>query len=344
LAVLVISGASLPHYRFSPEVNWELKANDPPYDSLGELLNEFLLGGYDGDQSCLEVSIPNIAEVDLSSQVSGSVARPGVMLPPGLDKTPLSLGILVNHQGAVVKRIVLRGDQLTWSQSESSLIPKHQLGIGNVEIPTGAALKCIAVYNGIAQHEAWIGDPGAFPNWKRTAYELADPGCAILRDLLFEEKKPRRKEGGDFEEGVASLLWMLGFGVLHLRSPRMLDNPDLLLTTPHGRLVLVECTVGVIDKDYKLAKLHARARSLRSQLEKAGQGHIDLVPVLVTSLPTASVVDIDKAARFGIGVLTQEGLKSAFDRSIVPQDPDALVTEQQQLLIASRLPSDRGSS
>jgi len=336
LAVLIVSGAALPHHRFSLELNWELKASDPPYDSLGELLNEFMLGGYDGDLSCIEVSIPNFAEVDLKSQVSGSVAKPGVMLPPGLDRTPLSLGILLYHQGAAVKRVVLRGDQLTWSQREGPPTPKHQLGIGTVEIPVGAALKCIAVYNGIAQHEGWIGDPDAFPNWRRTVYERADSGCEVMRDFLFEDKKARRKEGGDFEEGVASLMWILGFGVLHLRSPRMHDNPDLLLTTPHGRLVLVECTTGIIDNDDKLAKLHARARSLKSQLEKAGQGYIELVPVLVTALPTASVVDIDKAARFGIVVVTQEGLRSAFERSIVPVDPDALVTEQQQLLLATR--------
>jgi hypothetical protein len=334
LAILTMVGAQLPHPRFSSELDWSLKANNPPYGTLGELLMEFRLGGYGGDFACLEVSMPNIAEVDLGSHVSGQTAEPGVILPLGVDKTPVSLGVVVRHQGATVERLVLQGAQLTWSEREIPTMPMHQHGRGSIQIPTGAVIQCFAVYNGIAQHEAWIGDPGSFPNWKRTTYEWADPGCEVLKDLLFEKIKKRKKEGGDFEVGVASLLWMLGFGVLQIRSPRLLDNPDLLMTTPGGRIVLVECTTGVIDKEDKLAKLHDRARSLKGQLEKAGSGHIELLPVLVTSLPAASVVDIEKATKFGIQVLTKEGLQSALDRSIIPQDPDALFKEQEQVLLA----------
>mgnify|MGYP006891164688 CR=1 FL=1 len=107
-------------------------------------------------------------------------------------------------------------------------------------------------------------------------------------------------------------------------------------------MALVECTTDVIDKDDKLAKLHARARSMKDQLEKSGSGHVELLPVLVTSLPTAAVIDIEKATKFGILVLTKEGLQSALDRSIIPQDPDLLFQEQVQALIASLSNLDDG--
>lgn len=331
MAVLTLTGAEFKKSRFSNELDWELKANDPPYDNLRELLIEFRLNRYSGDFSCIEIPVHHLAEVDLGSKVSGKVAEPGVMLSLGVDRTHLSLGVIVHHQGTVVERLVLSGGQLTWTERDTPAMPMHQYGRAEVAIPAGAALKCFAAYKGLVQNEGWIGDPGTWPNLRRTAYEWADNGCEALRDFLFADGKPR-KDSRDFEVGVASLLWMLGFGILQLRTGRLQDNPDLLLTTPQGRMALIECTTDVIDKEDKLAKLHARTKSMREQLQKSDLGHVDLLPVLVTALPTAAVMDIEKATKFGILVLTKEGLQSALNRSIIPQDADALFLEQIQLL------------
>lgn len=343
LIVLTLTGAQIPRSRFSMDLDWSLKANNPPYDSLGELLFEFRLGGYNGDFACLEIPVAHIVEVDFRSQVSGQLAEPGVILPPGIDNNFISLGIVVHHQGVALQRLVLFGDQITWSERENASLSADQYGHGEVEIPSGAAIKCFAAYKGIVQHEGWIGDPGSFPNWRRTAYEWADQGCEALHAFLFGENKGR-KDARDFEVGVASLLWMLGFGVLQLRTGRLQDNPDLFLTTSGGRMALVECTTDVIDKEGKLAKLHVRARSMKDQLEKSGSGHVELLPVLVTALPKAAVIDIEKATKFGILVVTKEGLQSALERTIIPQDPDVLFQEQVQALLVRQSHLDDGKT
>lgn len=330
-ALLTLTGAALPKPRFSADLDWNLKANNPPYDSLNELLGEFRLAGYQGDFSCIEIPVTHIVEVDLASPVSGCIAQPGVLLPPSADRSLCSLGLAVYHRGQTIDRRVLSANQMVWEEHERSSPTHHWTGRGRLEIPAGASIKCFAAYGGVGQHEGWIGDPGLFPNWKRTSYECADRGCEVLRDFLFEERRSR-KDSRDFEVGVSSLLWMMGFGVLPLRTGRMQDNPDLLLSTPGGRIVLVECTTDVIDKDDKLAKLHARARSMAEQLEKTGSGHVELLPVLVTSLQSSAVMDIEKAAKFGIAVMVKEDLQSALDRSIFPQDPDSLFQEQVQIL------------
>lgn len=335
MSLLTLTGAQLAKPRFSNELDWELKANNPPYDSLRELLVEFRLGGYGGDFSCIEVPIQHFAEVDLGSKVSGNLAEPGVILSLGVDRAHLGLGVIVHHQGSAIERRVLSGEQLTWTERETASMPMHQYGCGKLRIPASAALKCFAAYKGLVQHEGWIGDPGTWPNLRRTAYEWADNGCEVLMDFLFAEGKPRR-DSRDFEVGVASLLWILGFGILQLRTGRLQDNPDLLLTTPNGRMALVECTTDVIDKEDKLAKLLARTKSMKAQLQKSDLGHVDLLPVLVTALPIAAVMDLEKATKFGILVLTKEGLQSALTRSILPQDADALFQEQVQALQAAR--------
>jgi len=333
LAVLTLTGAPIRKPRFSMDLDWELKANNPPYDSLTELLSEFRLAGYSGDFSCVEIPAAHVAEVDLQSRVSGDTAKPGVILPPGADRQFLSLGVIIYDQGVGVERRLISADQLEWTPWEVANLPKHQHGVATLRIPVGATLKCFAVYKGIVQHTTWIGDPSLFPNWRRTAYDWADPQFEVLRDCLFEEKR-ERKESQDFEVGVASLLWMLGFGPLQLRTPRLKDNPDILVTTPGGRMAVVECTTDVIDKDDKLSKLHSRAQSIKGQVERSGARYIELMPILITALPTSAVMDIEKASRFGILVLTQDDLKSALDRSIFPQDADALFQEQLQLLEA----------
>lgn len=333
LAVLTLTGAPLLKPRFSLDLDWDLKANNPPYDSLGELLAEYRLAGYTGDFSCIEIPVAHVAWIDLESKVTGEIARPGVFLSPKADRQFLSLGIIVYDKGKALERLMLPADQLQWTLQEGSTPSEHPRGEALLMVPVGATMKCFAVYKGIVQHLSWIGDPGLFPNWRRTAYDWVDPQCEVLIDCLFDEKK-RRKESQDFEIGVASLFWMLGFGPLHLLTPRLKDNPDLLVATPGGRMALVECTTDVIDKENKLSKLHSRAQSIKSRLENSGARYLELLPILITALPTKSVIDIEKASRFGILVLTQDDLRAAVGRSVFPQDPDALFQEQFQVLEA----------
>jgi hypothetical protein len=75
---------------------------------------------------------------------------------------------------------------------------------------------------------------------------------------------------------------------------------------------------------------------MKERFSKSGSSHVDLLPVLVTALPTAAVMDIEKASKFGILVLTKEGLQSGLDRCIFPQDPDAFFQEQLQVLRAQQ--------
>lgn len=329
MSLLTLTGAPHARERYSLDQDWGLKSNDPPFNGVDELLIAYRLGRYNGELAFMEIPAVHVATLDGNSPVSGEVAEPSVFLPRELEASSLSLGVMVHKEGRVIERRILLGSELKWHEIEDP--PNHQYGRGLVRIPLGASIKCFVSYRGVAQHEGWIGDPGSFPNWRRTAYEWADPGCEVLRDFLFEEKKAR-KESRDFEVGVASLFWMLGFGVLQLRTKRLEENPDLLITTPFGRMALVECTTGVIDTDDKLAKLLSRSKTMKNKLASTGSAHVDLLPVLVTALPFAEVMDFDKATKFGIFVMTKEALLAALERCAFPQDADTTFLDQIQAL------------
>ncbi len=121
---------------------------------------------------------------------------------------------------------------------------------------------------------------------------------------------------------------MLGFSVDPLFGKPLEDGPDLIATTREGHIALVECTTsGVIDKDGKLGKLIDRANMVRSRLRKAAYAHLRVLPILVTPQPRDAVADKKYAKDLGVVILTREDLEAAIEKTIVPQDPDALFSQ-----------------
>lgn len=328
LAVLMISGAQRHSYVQQPQLDWGLKAASLPFESFGELLAEYSLGSYKGDFAHLEVVATTVAEVDFSSQVQGTTAKPAVFLASALNQSDCHLGYRVLLHGRVMERGTISGNDMTWEPSEH-----YVKGVGTLSIPAGAALQCFAAYNGIAHHQGWIADPTLSQNPRRAALEEFDDKLTVLRDFLLEELKPRR-EARNFEIGVTWLLWMLGFNAVHVgAAPRLSDAADLLATTPRGHMLLVECTTGQLKADSKLAKLVERAHTIRRRLDASGNHHIRLLPVIATSLSREEVkADLDQAQQLGVIVATKEDLQSGLNRTLVLQDPDLLYSEAEESL------------
>lgn len=328
LEVLMISGAQRHGYIQQPQFDWELKAAALPFDSLGELLTAYSLGPYKGDFAHLEVIATNVAEMDFNSQVQGTVANPAIFLANALNRQECHLGYRVQLHGQVKDRGTISGKDMAWEPGEH-----FWRGVGTLDIPSGAVLQCFAVYSGAAQHQSWLGDPSLSQNPRRAALEELDDKLTVLRDFLFEESKPRR-EARDFEIGVTWLLWMLGFNVVHVgAAPRLSDATDLLATTPKGHMLLVECTIGHLKAESKLAKLVERAQTIRKRLDASGNHHIRLLPVIATALGREEVkADLDQAQQLGVVVATREDIQSGVNRTIVVQDPDIFYVQAEESL------------
>jgi hypothetical protein len=98
---MLTTGARLTEYVRQPQFDWEVKAAATPYDSIAELLLEYRLGTLRGDAANLEVVAFNVAAVDLSSTISGTKARPAVLLADGLSPDKVTLGYRMFSQGRV---------------------------------------------------------------------------------------------------------------------------------------------------------------------------------------------------------------------------------------------------
>lgn len=320
LPVLTLSGIQRHGLIRLPELDWELAAGATPYESLGELLFEFSLGGYQGDFALVEVAAHTVALVDFNSKVVGETAEPAMLLASSADTKEARLSYRVLLHGKVIERGSLAGIELKWTPQDGRL-----RGVGKVRIPSGAALQCFAIYAGHAHHKGWIADPTLSQNPRRAAFEEFDPNQAVLRDFLFEAQRTRNA-ARDFEVGIAWLLWMLGFSVAHAgATPRTSEAADIMATTPLGHTAIVECTTGHLKSEFKLSKLVERVQTIRRRLDESGNSHLRVLPVIVTALSKEEVrADLDQARTLGVVVATREDLLSALDQTIMLRNAEDL--------------------
>lgn len=320
LSVLSISGARKYTFIDQRKFDWELKAATTPFDSLDELLSLLVLGGGRNDSANIEVVAYHVAAINFQSIVSGVEARPSVFLAKSLDSSKCQIGYRVFMHGKVVKRGAVQGGELTWTEQD-----QFNQGVGRVEIPQGAVLHCVASYDGFAQHQGWVADPAHSQNSRRVSLEAFDDRLEVLRDYLFEEQKPR-KNSRDFEFGVAWLMWMLGFNVNQIGGTgRSSDAPDILATSPQGNVLVVECTTGLLKAENKLANLIDRTEAVKKRLASSGNGHLKLLPVIVTAKTKDEVkADLEQAQKLGILVVTQESLNELMQQTISAPDSEAI--------------------
>jgi hypothetical protein len=162
----------------------------------------------------------------------------------------------------------------------------------------------------------WLTDPAKARNYRFLAVEHFDADLQKIREAVLKSTDARK-----FEQGVASLLFILGF------SPSVqieTDSPDLIVSTPGGRLIIVECTTRIADVALKVGKLVDRRGSLEKALaESAHPGSVRAA--LVCRLPRDQIAAEDayiKAQK--VLLLSSDDLISSLNRVRHTVDLDQL--------------------
>lgn len=321
LALLSIGGGHVADLLPQPESDWLLKAADAPYDSVQELAIDYGLGTLRGDRALLEVVARTAIEVLAEASVTGTRASVGIWMASALDRAHAKLGFRVIHQGRVVQRGAIRGTNLSWSDRGIAVV-----GTGEIEVPAGSVIQCIASYAGEAHHVQWRADPATFLNPRAAILSLVDPSNSLIHAYLRPETPPRGKAADDFESAIGWLLWTLGFSVASFGThPKTRDTFDVVATTPRGDFVVVECTLGLLRADGKLPKLLARAIHVRDSLAASNMKHLRVLPVIVTAMTSDQVAaDAGPAADLGVLVITREDLDEIQNELVRFPDTDSL--------------------
>lgn len=293
------------------QLNWELKAADKPYENLDELLGSLgLPTAARMDSTALEIVANSIALIHVDSIIESGKALLKCVVAEGLHIEKLKLGYKIFERD-YVKRGHIAGSDFRWK-------PDGDIQTGEFELPVGesSVLQMFASYEGHALHQLWITDPNKHLNARYASYAVFDPDLKVLRDFLSAVTK---KPGEDFEQGIATLLTMLGFSVSQYgTSPKLQNGPDIIAVTSLNNIAVIECTTKHLSNNDKISKLVLRTNQLKESLEKSGHAHLAIQPVIVTALPRSDVsADLQEAGRHGVAVITKEDI----DLSLETQAP-----------------------
>lgn len=202
---------------------------------------------------------------------------------------------------------------IVWSEP----VENRRVGKLDVLLPSSDSVLTMLSLGTETVRRQWIIDPRKARNQRYIAINQFDSDLRKIRAALFDEQ-----DGRKFEKAVAVLLHMMGFSAA---LPIETDSPDLVVSTPGGQAVIIECTLRVADFGSKSGKLVER-RALLAKALSAANLPGTVVGALVCRLRREEIGASDREVRErGILLLTAEDIESSLLRSRFVHDPDALV-------------------
>lgn len=233
---------------------------------------------------------------------------------PQFDVTRIGLSICAVPGNALDSRRQV-ADEIKWSDvRDGRLEGRVQIHLKQVD----SVLVMLMIGTSTVRRQ-WFLDPDKARNNRHLAINHFDKDLKRVRHAVLDSL-----DSNKFEQGVASLFFLMGFNpVMTLET----DAPDLIITTPGGKLAIVECTTRIADFASKMGKLVDRRGSLSKSL--MASGHSSLVSaILVCRLPRDQIAaQADELRMHNIILISGEELAARLDRVRVPNDPDRMLDE-----------------
>lgn len=311
----------------SRALDWELKAAETPFDNLDELLSQCNLPTQMqmGSSTTLEIVAKSPVTISGASTITGNDAVIECRLATALDIGKLRLGYKVLHKDSVERESV-SGSAFDWRQEGDIKVGTYRMSVADASL-----LQVFVSYAGVSHHQWWVTDPQKRLNPRYAIHQIFDEDLGVLRKMLF---KPESDKSQMFESAVSTLLSLLGFSVSNYgRAPKLQDGPDIIAVAPSGHVGVVECTVGLLDRNDKLAKLVQRSMLIREKLDHAGYGFLQLQSVIVTPLSREEVVaNLETAGKHEIAVVCKENLEEMLNQVSLPLNADRVFQDAKSLI------------
>lgn len=316
-AELTLLGAQLepPSFDELSRLDDALRSSPTPFDGCEDLLGWLGLGfpPQGGGPARLRVRVgPPVDLILGESHLTSGRLELTLHAHESFDPGSLMLGIRAVPEVGLMSRQQI-ADQFSWSGPVDGRL------VGRAAIEVGNANSCFTmlVVGGRTVRRQWFVDTLRTPNRRLLAVSTFDADLKMVRDGLFESSDSRR-----FEHAVAALLFLNGF------SPSVqleTDAPDIIFTSPGGRLILVECTLRIADIAGKVGKLVDRRGALRSVLLEQ-----EALPEVATFLVCRAsrdqiALDQDLLRRHDVVLITQEDLREGLVRLHASPNPDELL-------------------
>jgi len=306
----------------------EVRRFVPPFDALSDLYGHLQIADMQNASSDAHLQLlfaPAIL-VRPSSKIVGGKAKVELVVSEHLDPSKIYVGYKAFGRGSL-SRDGFYGKSLEKGESPGVGL---QLVIANFDVPDCQLLQCFVNYEDQLVQHFIVTDPKSHLNIGRVLLEVYDKDVEVLgRFLAGHGDNPSR----NFESGVTALFMMLGFNAVHLAGiPGLGECPDILAV--YGdTIVPIECTLLDLNNKDKLSKLIRRTEVLKAALANAGLGRLSVQPVIASALDRKKIeADLDKAAQFGVSVVSQEELQIWTRNSHLLPMPSNLLQTLMQLI------------
>jgi hypothetical protein len=246
------------------------------------------------------------------SALAGDTFSATLYAHPKFDVQRVGLALRAVPGLALTERRQVAGE-IKWSSVRNG----RRTGIAKITLRNADSVLAMLLIGSSTVRRQWFLDPARARNNRFIAVGQFDRDIRMVRHAVLESPDSTK-----FERGAAALLFLLGFSPC---LPLETDSPDLIVTTPAGKLAVVECTTRIADFASKVGKLVDRRGALSKALSASGHP-APVAAVLVCRLPRDQIAAEAELLRVHKAILvTGENLSAAFDRVRFPNDPDRML-------------------
>lgn len=301
------------------EIDNILRLSNPPFDGLQDAIAWLGLSGLTHQDTNPQINIRISPPVDLifdQCALSNNKFKITLQAHPEFDVGLISVAIRAVPGKGIESRQHI-ANNLTWGEINDG----KRIGEGIVHLENADNVLVMLLVGDVTVRRQWFLDPGKARNNRLLSIQTFDKDLKMIRNAVLEVSESQR-----FENGIAALLFLLGFAPsVQLEK----DSPDIIVQTPNGRILLIECTLRISDFSSKLGKLVDRKGSLQKELQKSGHQN-PVASALVCRLPRDQIAAHQGELKsHNVILFSQENLVNAFDQLRYQNDPDNLLANAE---------------
>lgn len=323
---LIISGGSkfnlFNKFPSSADVDWHLRALNPPFMDLAGLFASHGITNPGHDQTLIEIRAPAPLVIEQKeSRIANGRAHIVVMVAKGLNLEELKVGFHESRDSPEPLRGQLNPNSIRWKD-----LGAFRRGEASFAVGDRTSCYTFLSYRGVGVQQASIVDKSKTLNLRYAVHTAFDPDLDVLRRMLFDSKRDAKA----FEDGVAMVFGLLGFSVVqHGRSKKLSDATDLVAITPSGTTAAIECTLGTPTHGGQVSTALQRSEAIRKSLRASGT-QSEVVPVVVTAMASSDVAqERGEAEGRGVLVLCADELDGILESIQAMPNPDDWVSNLQ---------------
>lgn len=295
-----------------------LRISSPPFDGLSDIL------GHLGLPNIIESSDPHYIEIVINPPIdividqttlSKNVLNVALIAHVNFAETETYLTIRTLPGHALENRIDITS-KIKWT----SIDGKYKTGEASITLPESDSVLTMLIVGNHTVRRHWITDKEKTRNSRLLSILHFDNELSKTKHFVFNDTDSRH-----FEKGIASLLFIYGFNPCQ---PAESDAPDLIMLTPGGRVVIVECTLKIGDFSNKLGKLVDRRGDLKKAFY-AQNTSIDPVALLICRQPNDQIATKKEELKgHQVILLTHENLTELMEKIQNPTHPDIFLNDE----------------